>query len=223
MFLDEVAQLDPLVQSKLLRVLESREVLPLGASRSQKVEIRICAASHKKLRDEVTAGRFREDLYFRIGRPEVQIPALRERIDEIPWLIERELSAVDARLSPSVTFVEACALRSWPGNVRELLGEIRRAAHRALEEEELVVSADHLAGEAGNPFSKREPATLPKTTGASWTDEQIAKALAENGGNVRGTARALGMHRNQLRRWLDKHREAQVPGGSGSTLPPTDS
>ena len=95
LFLDEIAELDPLVQAKLLRVLETREVLPLGASRAKKVDIGICAASHRRLRDEVTAGRFREDLYFRIGRPEVQIPPLRERLDEIPWFVARELRRVD--------------------------------------------------------------------------------------------------------------------------------
>jgi len=223
LFLDEIAELDPLVQAKLLRVLESREVLPLGAAHPRKVEIRICAASHKSLRDEVRAGRFREDLYFRLGRPEVVVPPLRDRLDEIPWLVARELAAVDARVSSSVTLIEVCALRAWPGNVRELMQEIRRAIHRAIEEGVTVVQPHHLAPEAGRPFGPRDSAapaggateepmtgegsappfaTKPATT---WSDEQITRALADNGGNVRGTARALGMHRNQLRRWLEKH------------------
>jgi DNA-binding NtrC family response regulator len=238
LFLDEVAELDPQVQAKLLRVLESREVLPLGAARPRKVEIRICAASHKALRDEVRAGRFREDLYFRLGRPEVVVPPLRERLDEIPWLVARELGAVDARLVASVTLIEACALGAWPGNVRELLREVRRAGHRALEEGVTAVQPDHLAPEAGTPFGASASVPPPVVAGGegairsttappaaksatAWSDEQITRALAENGGNVRGTARALGMHRNQLRRWLEKHPEIAVDASEASS--PDDS
>jgi transcriptional regulator with PAS, ATPase and Fis domain len=238
LFLDEVAELDPLVQAKLLRLLESREVLPLGAARPRKVEIRICAASHKGLRDEVRAGRFREDLYFRLGRPEVTVVPLRERLDEIPWLVARELAAVDARLFASVTLIESCALGAWPGNVRELLREIRRAGHRALEEGVTVVQPHHLAAEAGAPLGPSasapppdeggEPARarptsapLPAKSAAAWSDEQIVRALADNAGNVRGTARALGMHRNQLRRWLEKHPEVVSDPNDGSS-PPDD-
>jgi DNA-binding NtrC family response regulator len=132
--------------------------------------------------------------------------------------------AVDARLAASVTLIESCALGAWPGNVRELLREIRRAGHRALEEAVTVVQPHHLAAEAGAPLgpsaSAPPPAEAsrgPRTgqtsappaarSAAAWSDEQIAQALADNGGNVRGTARALGMHRNQLRRWLEKHPE----------------
>ena len=232
LFLDEVAELDPQVQAKLLRLLESREVLPLGAARPRKVEIRICAASHKSLRDEVRAARFREDLYFRLGRPEVVVPPLRERLDEIPWLVARDLLAVDARLAASVTLIESCALGAWPGNVRELLREIRRAGHRALEEGVTVVQPHHLAPEAGAPLGSnasapppadaagrpaQTSAPAPMKSAASWTDEQIMKALADNGGNVRGTARALGMHRNQLRRWLEKHPEVATDPSEGSS------
>ena len=206
LFLDEIAELDPLVQAKLLRVLETREVLPLGATRPRSVELSVCVASHKSLRDEVARGRFREDLYFRLGRPEVQLPPLRERLDELPWLIRCALGEVDAQLAPSVAFVETCAERAWPGNVRELLHEVRRAAHRALQEDPGgLVEPHHLSGEAGlvivgtaTPDGASKPARIP-------SDEEIERALQENKGNVRGTARALGMHRNQLRRWIDRH------------------
>jgi transcriptional regulator with PAS, ATPase and Fis domain len=219
LFLDEIAELDPPVQAKLLRVLENREVLALGAARPRKVELRVCAASHKQLRDQVAAGRFREDLYFRIGRPEVELPPLRARIDELPWLIARELRAIDARLAASVTLVEACALRPWPGNVRELIGEIRTAAQRALAKGTLLVEHEQLAPEAGIAL----PApTLPfhqaQAARPQLSDQEIERALAANGGNVRGTARALGMHRNQLRRWLERHR-----GANAATTRPGDS
>jgi transcriptional regulator of acetoin/glycerol metabolism len=221
LFLDEIAELDPLVQAKLLRVLETREVLPLGASRPKKVEIAICAASHRRLRDEVAAGRFREDLYFRVGRPEVLIPPLRARLDEIPWFVARELRRVSPELTASVAFVEACALRPWPGNVRELLREVTRAAHRALEVQSVVVEPDHLLDEAG--AAMRPGAAGPRASLARWSDEDIQRALSDNAGNVRATARALDVHRNQLRRWVDKHGSAAPENARGSTLPPDDS
>jgi transcriptional regulator of acetoin/glycerol metabolism len=219
LFLDEIAELDPLVQAKLLRVLETREVLPLGASRPKRVEIAICAASHRRLRDEVAGGRFREDLYFRIGRPEVQLPPLRERLDEIPWFVARELRRVSPELSASVAFVESCALRRWPGNVRELLREVTRAAHRALEARSLVVEREHLLDEAGAAVLAGNGPPRPGLS--RWSDDDIRRALADNAGNVRATARALDVHRNQLRRWLEKH--GPVPKSSdGRTLPPDE-
>jgi MoxR-like ATPase len=202
LFLDEIADLDPLVQAKLLRVLETREVLQLGASKPRAVTIQVCVASHKSLREEVSRGRFREDLYFRVGRPEINIPPLRERLDEIPWLVQRELNALGTELTASVNLIESCALRRWPGNVRELLREVRRAARQAVEAQLTLVDAQHLADDAGQGF-EAPPASMPPRA-ALPSDEQIESALAQNGGNVRGTARALGMHRNQLRRWLDK-------------------
>jgi transcriptional regulator of acetoin/glycerol metabolism len=221
LFLDEVADLEPLVQGKLLRVLESREVMPLGTSTAKAVTLSVCAASHKSLRDEVLAGRFREDLYFRIGRPEVLIPRLHERLDEIPIHVARELKELDPELGASIDFIEACALRAWPGNVRELYREIKSAAHKAVAEGVNIVDERHLAPEAGVAFARKsiEPETAgdPVDLRLPPTDEAIEKALGENDGNVRGTARALGMHRNQLRRWMEK-RGKVVP--KESTMPP---
>ena len=177
LFLDEVAELDLAIQAKLLRVLESKEVLPLGAIQPQPVDFAICAATHKDLRAEVAAGRFRRDLYFRIGRPEVRLPPLRERPEEIPWLIdyavkqaivhcEEEASAtigdgMSARLSSvhprgtlpiHVGFVEQCLLRKWPGNIRELLKEARAAADKAITETNPVLAKEHLDPRAGMEF-----------------------------------------------------------------------
>jgi transcriptional regulator of acetoin/glycerol metabolism len=214
LFLDEIAELDPLVQAKLLRVLETREVLQLGASKPRKVEIQICVASHKSLRDEVTQGRFREDLYFRVGRPEVYVPPLRERLDELPWLVSRELTAIHADLRASVNLVEACALRVWPGNVREFLREVRRAAHQALDAGIFLVDTQHLASDAGHGLSPSKPPEALASKSVLPSDERIASALVENGGNVRGTARALGIHRNQLRRWMERNQPGTVVADS---------
>jgi transcriptional regulator of acetoin/glycerol metabolism len=216
LFLDEIAELDPLVQAKLLRVLETREVLPLGESRARPVQIRVCAATHANLRDEVSAGRFRQDLYFRLGRPEVVLPPLRARVDELPWLIQAELQRTRPDRTASAGFVEACALRHWPGNVRELLREVRLAAHAPLEPGQSQILAQHLAAEAGTLIAaaRSEPVRSPAAPSAP-TDQQIEATLAEHQGNVTRAARALGLHRNQLRRWLAKRSGEALAGEEG--------
>ncbi|WP_437510362.1 sigma 54-interacting transcriptional regulator [Sorangium sp. So ce1099] len=210
LFLDEVAELDLAVQAKLLRVLETKEVVPLGAERPERVDIRLVSATLKDLRAEVAAGRVREDLFFRIGMPAVALPPLRERLEEIPWLVERvvrELGEVAAGLRLQVSFIEACLQRHWPGNVRELAAEVRAAAQLAIDDGGLLLSR-HLAPNAGRAV---EPAAPPKAS-----DEAIEEALRASGGNVSAAARALGMHRNQLNRWRAKRREAQGDKPEGS-------
>jgi len=202
LFLDEVAELDAQVQAKLLRVLESRQVLALGATKAQAVEIRICAASHKRLRDQVAAGSFRADLYYRIGRPEVAIAPLRERLDEIPWLAQRALRQVSPELVASAGLIERCALLPWPGNVRELLRELRGAAVAAQAQGSTLVQAEHLSADAGSALAlPSEPAPVREQ---DVDDAAVERALAEHAGNVTAAARALGLHRNQLRRRIAK-------------------
>ena len=198
LFLDEVAELDLGVQPKLLRVLEMREVLPLGAAHPKKVDLQVCAATLKDLRGEVSAGRFREDLYYRIGRPEVRLPSLIERLEEVPALAAAELQRADAKLVPSSGFLEACALRAWPGNVREFLREVRQAARAALDGGRSVVESKDLSPTAGEEIS----AEVKSSGQPELSREAIEAGLKKEQGNVTGAARVLGMHRNQLRRWL---------------------
>jgi transcriptional regulator of acetoin/glycerol metabolism len=221
LFLDEVAELDVAVQPKLLRVLELHEVVSLGASHPRKIDVRICAATLKDLRAEVTAGRFREDLYYRIGRPEVRLPSLLERLEDLPWLVSRELDRVDPKLSAHPSLLEACALRAWPGNVRELLGEIRRAGREAIAEGRTAVKDRDLADSAGREIAEsRRPASV--TTAASQTGsaelprETIEAALRREQGNVTRAAKALGLHRNQLRRWIAKNNVDPKAFGGGA-------
>jgi transcriptional regulator of acetoin/glycerol metabolism len=132
LFLDEVAELEPAVQAKLLRAIQTREVVPLGAARGRKVDFRLCSASNRDLRALAASGQLREDVYFRIGRPEVLVPPLRQRPEEIGYLVVAELGRTSPSLAAHVSLVEQCLLRPWPGNVRELLAEVRAAARAAL-------------------------------------------------------------------------------------------
>ena len=213
LFLDEVAELDLGVQPKLLRMLEMREVLALGAAHPKKVDLQVCAATLKDLRAEVSAGRFREDLYFRVGRPEVRLPSLVDRLEELPALAAAELRRSDPRLVQSSGFLEACALRAWPGNVRELLREVRQAARTALDNGRTVVYAKDLSPTAGDEIAiESKPAPQPELS-----REAIEAGLKREQGNVTRAARALGMHRNQLRRWLTRHNvDPKIFGGGGA-------
>jgi DNA-binding NtrC family response regulator len=205
LFLDEVGELDLGVQAKLLRVLETREVLALGDSKPRRVDIRIVSATHRELRAQVAEKRFREDLYFRIGRPHVAIPPLRERLEEVPFFIEREVRKVDPKLAADASFVEACLLRWWPGNVRELLAEIREAARSSLHDGAATVDAGRLPAAAGASFEPTRDRESPATSGGMPSREVIEATLRREEGRIATTARVLGIHRNQLRRWLAKH------------------
>ncbi|MEP7119537.1 MAG: sigma 54-interacting transcriptional regulator [Byssovorax sp.] len=212
LFLDEVAELDLGVQPKLLRVLEMREALALGAAHPKKVDLQVCAATLKDLRGEVSAGRFREDLYYRIGRPEVRLPSLIDRLEEVPALAAAELLRADAKLVPSSGFLEACALRAWPGNVREFLREVRQAARAALDGGRSVVESKDLSPTAGEEIS----AEVKSSGQLELSREAIEAGLKKEQGNVTRAARVLGMHRNQLRRWLSRNNVDPKLFGSGA-------
>ena len=223
LFLDEVAEtLDAAVQPKLLRVLEQHEVVSLGASHPRKVDVRICAATLKDLRAEVNAGRFREDLHYRIGQPRgCALPSLaRAARGHALARRARALSRVDARLTlPHPSLIEACALRPWPGNVRsELLGEIRRARPRRARRRpphggEGPRPAPSLAGREMGTDARRTTSSGPGSAAVEVTREAIdGRAAGRAGERDAGGAGALGMHRNQLRRWITKN--AIDPKGS---------
>ncbi|WP_437675664.1 sigma 54-interacting transcriptional regulator [Sorangium sp. So ce131] len=227
LFLDEVAELDLAVQAKLLRVIETSEVLPVGANAPERVDVRICSATHADLRARVAEGKMRADLFFRLGTPTVTLPPLRERLEEIPWLVERAVreggasargSAPEASLlAPHISLVEACLLRHWPGNVRELLSEVQQAAQIAAEEGNIVFGR-HLAPRAGMaieaPQAEKAPSAPPPAP-AKPSDAAIREALRASGGKVAPAARALGMHRTQLYRWMERQERLDVVDEEG--------
>jgi transcriptional regulator with GAF, ATPase, and Fis domain len=214
LFLDEVGELSLEVQSKLLRAIETREVMPLGASRARKVNLAICSATHVDLRAGVHAGRFREDLYFRLAQPGVVLPPLRARREEIPTIVEQTLAA-HGGLRAHVSFMEGALLRPWPGNVRELISTVTIAAQLGTIDDDRLKLV-HL-GERGlelappapavaaAPAPASTPAPAPPDVPIDATTSAIYDALRRENGNVTRAARELQVHRNQLRRWLARH------------------
>jgi DNA-binding NtrC family response regulator len=222
LFLDEVGELPLDVQAKLLRFLENHEFFPLGASKPRRVNVRICCATHRDLREGVAAGSFRADLNYRLSTFEVRLPPLRERVEEIPWLIQHAVAASGQAIDVHASFVEACILRPWPGNVRELLGAVRRALHEAREGK--LLSVEHMDGNAGahavpsspprSPSLHEEPGSESRIRSARGRDpaprgpdlpserEQMIEALKKTGGNQTTAARLLGMSRRTFIRRL---------------------
>ena len=170
LFLDEIGETSPLFQVKLLRVLQEGELRPVGSARTVPVNVRVIAATHRRLEDEVRAGRFREDLYYRLAGVTLQMPALRERPGDIAPIAERLLADVCRELGlPAAHFDDdARALLlgyPWPGNIRELRNELARAlALREAEADPLLRAADLsprlLQGQTGRATAAG-PAALP--------------------------------------------------------------
>jgi DNA-binding NtrC family response regulator len=196
LFLDEVGELDPSLQVKLLRFIESGEVRPVGSTSTHDVDVRIVSATNRDLDRPMREGRFRRDLYYRIAAPEVAIPPLRTRTEDIPVLKDLFERAAEARhgLRPPVWNQETSALLRryhWPGNVRELRHVVEVAMVRA---QGGTVRPEHL------------PIAAPDTEVAgTWEEAQrefrrrfLSAALRRNQGNRSATARELGISRQAL-------------------------
>ena len=206
LFLDEVGELKLELQAKLLRVLEARKVTRVGGRQEIDVDVRIIAASNRDLERESKQGRFRSDLYFRLATFTIQIPALRERPNEIGLLAElfaRQLSLRMGRAVPSIGDAARALLEQypWPGNVRELRNAIERALVLV---EGSVVLPEHLPAAVTN--------SRIESTGSSFRDRvesveqrSIEEALAAEGGNQTRAAKRLGVSRRTLVYKLDKY------------------
>jgi len=203
LFLDEIANLSMAQQAKLLRVLQEGEFERVGSSRSRRVDVRILAATNADVRAEVAAGRFREDLFFRLNTVEIHLPPLRERRDDIPPLASHFLKQFAARYRRPVTGFSPDGMRalleySWPGNVRELAHAIERAT--LLAEGDAVTAADLNFHAATDAAPKLDEMSLEEVERAL-----ITKALARHEGNVSLAAQALGLSRSALYRRLQRH------------------
>lgn len=212
LFIDEVGELPLEAQAKLLRALETRTVRPVGHSQEISVDVRIIAASNRDLWQEVSAGRFREDLFFRFQVFPIRLPPLRERLEDIPELCGALLPQVHRgghALSVSRAGIEALSSYDWPGNVRELLNTLRRAALFA-EDGQLdapLLKRMLAASVFGRAQSRSSNAAQPAESGTLADVERghIRQILTANDGNVTRAALALGIDRRTLQRKLKQY------------------
>ncbi|HEV7557098.1 MAG TPA: sigma-54 dependent transcriptional regulator [Kofleriaceae bacterium] len=195
LFLDEIANMPLGQQSRLLRVLQTGELHPVGSSRARRVDVRVLAATNAEIAREAADGRFREDLLYRLNTVEIRIPPLRERRDDIAGLARAFLAASAKPKRLSANAMEALLAHTWPGNVRELEHVIERAILLA-SGDEIAVDDLALRGRADAP-PRLEEMTLEQVE-----RYLIERALAAQGGNVSETARVLGLSRSALYRRL---------------------
>ncbi len=210
LFLDEVGEMSPALQAKLLRVLQDGTFTPVGDTRVKQVNIRLVCASHKCLRDLVAQGQFREDLFYRINVVELKLPALRERPQDIPLLVDFFLSEFSEKgVKPKVSseLMDVLMNYEWPGNVRQLQNEIRRLLVLADASNEFIgyesLSPQVLEGILPRSAQKTEKGN--DLDGATLRDaiedlekRLISSTLVEVGGNRSETARRLGISRSSL-------------------------
>jgi len=213
LFLDEIGDLPLAMQAKLLRAIQERRVRPLGSTQEEPVDVRIVSASHRDLAEEVPAGRFRQDLYYRLNVIEIHLPPLRERREDLPALCEVLLARIAADtgcavpvLSPQV--LEQLTQLPLTGNVRELENQLHRAL--TLSEGQVLslkgspsdAGAACLAAAPASPDTQAAPAPLPHDLQA-WLDQQerdiLVRALHELGFNRTAAAARLGISLRQIR------------------------
>jgi len=203
LFLDEIANVSLNLQSKLLRVLESGELERVGSSKTRRVDVRILSATNADLAQEVAAGRFREDLLFRLNTIEIHLPSLRERREDLPLLANYFLRQFSQRYRKHLTGFESGAMQAlrdfaWPGNVRELEHAVERAVLMA--QCELVRPSD-----LGLRIGREGAGRIDELSLEDVESLLIKKALARYEGNVSAAADALGLSRSALYRRLRKY------------------
>lgn len=213
LFLDEIATASPALQVKLLRVLQDKEFEPVGGTETHKVDVRLILATNQNLEDAVREGTFREDLYYRINVITLTQPSLRERIGDIPLLLDFYLKQFNMQTGRNLDGIDDMALHAlqqyhWPGNVRELVNVIERAVvlckgnritagdlpEKLFEENEERAQVEaHLGG-----ASLKKALSTPER-------QLIIQALESNGWNRQGTAKALGINRTTLYKKMKKY------------------
>lgn len=232
LLLDEIGDMPLAMQAKILRVLQEREVERVGAVGPVPVDVRIIAATHQDLEALVAAGRFREDLYYRLNVISLRIPPLRERAEDVPALAEYTLSrlaeeqgALPKRLAPDV--LSLLVRYPWPGNARELVNLMERLIHTA---EGAVIQRSDLppgfAARLGLPVPPGGPVPAPASPGGARSGrpplgaalaeaerQEIRRALELAGGNRSQAARLLGIHRATLYEKLRRHRLCDPASG----------
>jgi len=208
-FLDEIGTMSPALQAKLLRVLQEREFEPLGSERTQRVDVRVIAATNRDLRAMVSDGRFQEDLYYRLNVIPVHIPPLRERRDDVPVLVDHFIAKHAQRAGKRIEgvqpgVIEALQASDWPGNVRELENTIERAV--------VLSPTPQIGADVVRVLdvTSAPPPGLPSLNlrqNLDWTErETVRRALDTSGGVKKDAAEAMGISQRALSYYLAKHR-----------------
>lgn len=223
LFLDELGELPLSLQPKLLRVLDEKQVLAVGATTGAPVDVRVVAATNRHIAREVETGAFRGDLFARIAEITVSLPPLRARIEDVPMLLEAALSSLrEGRVKLSPQLVHALLLHTWPFNVRELMKiatelEVKAQGRELLDIDLLegrvlgpgaadggsLLPAAHTIPPASSPRATLKP---KKDDLPAPTRDELEQLLLAHKGKVSDVARATGRSRTQVYRWLEEHR-----------------
>ncbi len=214
LFLDEVGELSPATQVRLLRVLQEGEVRPVGANGNLRVDVRVIAATNRNLRSEVDSGKFRRDLYYRLEVVTLELPPLRERLDDLAPLVHHLLRKRSARLGKKVTGTDEATLarlaqHDWPGNVRELENVIERAIVMAKGE---ILTIDTLPPQLRSENPRVSPVVddvflgdrveLLADARSAFERRYVQEVLKRSQGNLSAAARMAGLDRSNFRRLL---------------------
>jgi len=213
LLLDEIANITPQMQASLLRVVQEREVCRVGSAQKKKVDVRILSATNRNLLAEVHEGKFREDLYYRLNVIHIAVPALRDRLEDIPALVTYYLKKLATEKQRPVPAVTEEAMRffkrhEWPGNVRELINALEYA---------VVTCEGSAIGSSDLPYGANDPESQGLLTGGAGQEgllarqemNEILKALKQFRGNKTKTAEYLGINRKTLREKLRKVEERE--------------
>ena len=213
-FLDEVSEMSPAMQVKLLRVLQERELTRVGGQDVVRVDVRLIAASNKDLKKEIREGRFREDLFYRLNVVALALPPLKERAEDIPLLAQHFLKLFAERNAKAISgftprAMQKLAAYAWPGNVRELMNAVERAVvlsrSDTVDEDELVFP---MADQCLSPEAPRTAAATAGLPLEAVEKQSILEAMKAAGGNKSEAARRLGITRKTLRKKLEKYESA---------------
>lgn len=217
LFLDEIGEMPIELQVKLLRVLQEKEIVPLGSDKPVAVDVRIVTATNKNLREEVRKGRFREDLYFRINVIPLVVPPLRERREDIPMLAQHFLHQYSSQFNKKMDPISEEIMRqlmaySWPGNVRELQNNIERAVVMStdgqLHDEHMFMDMLSSPREARELMA--EGPLLPYSEAKEEFEKNyLTRLLEASGGNIAEAARLAGRYRADIYRLLSKYQIRQ--------------
>jgi len=209
LYLDEIAEINPATQIKLLRVLEEKEITRLGETKPRKIDIRVISATSLNIKEQIEKGRFRKDLFFRLNTIHVKLPPLRERKEDIPLLVNHFIKIhapqrKDQLAQPSSTMMELLTNYDWPGNVRELENEVKRLV--AIKDGESVVAADILTEKFGMEEEKDSKELSLYERVAAWERQFILKALIENNWVKKAAAESLRIPESSLRFKIKQHK-----------------